>query len=423
MKFKLSEGNEGIYHQFDNNLGKTIEEALEKLREYSSLNKERFKGARLSEIVKDFTGGKHKGGLNVTFELVEGFDIYVISPDINRNSILMDQMRKEYFTNEDASKLLKKQDYLEGTIDIKTATVYGDYCKFESLICIGDAMLVKDSIFDVEEVTGFILHEIGHIFSYLETLHYVFKTDIIMNDAIERLLKSETIRQRVVILNEVESMTKTKMMKLDEIAAKARTKEAYAVVILNQVAKESKQELNVNIYEIRAWEQLADQFAARFGYYRALATGLDKIHKLTGHHEQLTPIEHSFMELFKLIKFLFFGLITFGITAILTLLVIGNPLIEEYDNPKERILKLKNQINDALKDTSLSVERKQKLLDDHAVIEKILEDYRENNTLYTYLWKSLTPMGRKQSKIVSEHKETERLLNNDLFSAATLIEL
>jgi hypothetical protein len=299
--------------------------------------------------------------------------------------------------------------------------VSGDFAKVKSTIGLGNEVIGKASIFTVPEITGILLHEIGHIDTYLELLGRFIKTSNLLDDAVSRLLKATTKEQRTVILSEVEKATKTTIDKKDEIAEKARTAEAYAVVILSQAIKQSKQELDVNIYDARTWEQLADQFAARYGYAVPLVTGLDKIHRLYGSHQYRSPGWNIFCEIFKLLGFILMGLSSYGLQWIVILLAIGNPIAEMYDPPKDRFRKIKQQLNDALKDKDLPAAVRQKHLDDFKIITEVMDKMYDNETVYNFIWSTLFPWGRKQAKSVREFQETEALLNNDLFAAAALV--
>ena len=123
----------------------------------------------------------------------------------------------------------------------------------------------------------------------------------------------------------------------------------------------------------------------------------------------------------KFLMFFLYGASNLGLGWVIILLLIGNPLREEYHSPRERFITLKQQINDALKDTSLSITEKQKYLDDYEVLEEIINRLKDNTTVYDAIWSVFTPWGRKQAKIIKDQYQTEGLLNNDLFAITALI--
>lgn len=413
-KFKINGyGLEVIDHQLNSKLGYELETAFTQLRDFNIVTDKNFNEINLSKIVKDCTG------LKINFILEYGANAYVIPPDLNRNHVLYNNLRKNYFKSVDSNKIIKDKDFFEGSIDLATGIVTGDYCNVSSDLAIGAELLKKHSKYTVKETTAICLHEIGHIISYLKLVARMLKTNYLLDDAVSNLLKSETKEQRTVILTEIEKSTKTTIDKKDDIAEKARTKEAYAVLILNQSIKQSQQEFKVNIYDARSWEQLADQFASRHGYGKDIVTGLNKLYGDMGHHQYRSRITHFFMEIIKLLLFFMLG----PVNWLIILLMIGNPLVEEYDPPRERFIKVKHQINDALKNPNLTTDQKARYLDDYNEIEKVINQLNDNVTAYEFIWGSLFPWGRAQRKSIKESQNIEGMLNSDLWAISTLLSL
>jgi hypothetical protein len=242
------------------------------------------------------------------------------------------------------------------------------------------------------------------------------------------MLKVESKEQRTVLLSELEENTKTKIAKKADIAAMARTGEAYSVLVLTQAAKASEYELGVNVYDVRAWEQLADNYAARHGYAKHLAIFLDKMFRTYGNVQYDSPTYRVFCEITKVFCWILplYALPTMGFAlgyGLLTGLILGNPCSEEYDPPDKRFMKLKQQTVDALKDKKLSRSQKVKFLEDHETIDKLINDLNSKSETVWYMWYTMFPWGKKDVKDAKHFQEVEGLLNNDLFATVALISI
>ena len=112
-----------------------------------------------------------------------------------------------------------------------------------------------------------------------------------------------------------------------------------------------------------------------------------------------------------------------GFTLIFAALFMGNPLALEYDEPKERINKLKQQINDALKQDNLPKIVKQKYLLEYKTIVDIIDKTYTSTGLYTLIYQSLFSKARKEVKNIKDIQELDGLFNNDLFAGARSLEL
>jgi hypothetical protein len=160
------------------------------------------------------------------------------------------------------------------------------------------------------------------------------------------------------------------------------------------------------------------------GYGRPLVTGLDKLYRSSDDRAYLTPILNTLLNLINALLFILAVVLVPGAVigfTVVTVLLGGSPLDLTYDPPKQRFKKIKQQLNDALKDKSLSVERKQIFLNDFTVINNILNELEENLSIYEGLWSIVFPWGRKQRSLIEVQQELENLYNNDLFAAGNML--
>ena len=414
-------GLEMVMHQLDSKFGEDLENEIRYIRQNDIL---KLKNTKLPEIVKEHTG------LKVNFDSFEGDGAFVMMPDFNRNHVLHDDLRINHFTEEDSKKFFSEKGFIEGIVNLQTGRVYGDFTKVSSDLYLGSTLLNGKSNYTVREAVAILLHEIGHIFTYLELVGRVVRTNWIMEETLLKLKDAKTIEQRTVILKDVEKATKTTIAKRDEIASNARTDEAYSVIVLSKCAEQYKRELDIDIYDSRQWEQLADQYSARYGYAKDLATGLDKLYRDYGHMQYDSTIMHMFCQSLNIGLWGIIATVTVAggplvVTLIVTLglMALGNPVASEYDPPKERFIKLKQSLIDGLKNPKLTKVQKIKYLEDYEVVVNTLEKLNENNNSWIYAVYTFTPWGRRDKAQVKRFQEIEGLNNNDLFAVHSLLGL
>lgn len=420
-------GLERIDHQINSTLGKELEVVIAEIRSSGIINKNTLKNSRIAKVVKDHTG------LLIAPILIGRDNAWMAPADINRNNVIFASYEKIAGSATDSDKLLTKKDFITGFVNLQTGKVSGDFSEVKCYLGVGEWHLDKSGKYSIRESTAIILHELGHAFVYLEMLGRVTKTAYLLEEGTRRLMGANTKEQKIVILNDIEKYTGTKIDNKEKIASRQNSEDECRVIILSTAIEESKHALNVNIYDSRAWEILADQFSARHGYASDLAIGLDKMNKLYGGQQGYGSVTWSlFVDIFTFLGVLVYGATTIGfgatlvgasIFAVLALLAMGNPLVMEYDPPKERFIKIQQQVNNALKDETLSPEIKAKYIKDHKLINDIISKLNDYPGLYTLIWSTLTPWGRKQSRDIKEVNELESLLNNSLFTAAAILTL
>lgn len=410
-QFKQEFAMEDIMHQHNTKFGAELEVALTKLRQYDLITKEIFNNIGINEIIKKYTG------LSTVSYMVSDLDMFSLLPNINKNSPILVGRDISNYNNEAALPLLGRKGFIDGTVNLKTGMVTGDFAKHINVLAVGYVFMGKGSIFTVAESVALLLHEIGHLFVYFEMLARYSRTNYILAEGIKRLTATTTVEQRIILLNEIEDCYDTIIPEKDKLTIDIKGKDIYTAVILSAASVESEHELGINIYDSRAYEQLADNYAARMGYGRSLAQMLYKCNKLSVGIKPQSPLVSLLTVL--LIMFMSMPLGT-AIVAIIGLIVLrSNPLERTYDPPKKRILKIKHQIIDALKEHNISAIRKEELLNDLKTIDTLYNETDDSSVgIIEYLYKKVLPKGRRQDSLIKMEEELENLYNNDLFAVA-----
>ena len=89
-------------------------------------------------------------------------------------------------------------------------------------------------------------------------------------------------RKRVLVVPAAYKDSEVVVLGSDEYNELLNNKKVAEIVIITNIVKETVSELGCNIYDFSTWEYLADQYAARHGAGRYLATGLEKTYKSIG---------------------------------------------------------------------------------------------------------------------------------------------
>lgn len=156
-----------------------------------------------------------------------------------------------------------------------------------------------DNIFKVKltarELTGIILHEIGHAFTYIE---YAYRTinsvSVVMDTFVENIEKKNNTPKNSLILayeKVIKDLDKNKLKDTETIPT--------AIYIADSYIKANKYDINETLYYTIDSEQLADQFSGRFGMGQDLVSGLEKIVAI---HGSLNPFVRVYYDLFAAIR-------------------------------------------------------------------------------------------------------------------------
>lgn len=419
----LNISQEMIDHQFDSTFGKELEAEFQKFRSKIQVTKKDLRESNISKLIYDNVG------ITTELSVTPEFNAWVCVPDLDRNNVILQEWRREWFRNKDAEDLLITRPEINGIVNFKTAKVSGDYSKLNIGITVGDVFLNKYSPISVPEAVAILMHELGHVFVYFEMLARLTKTNYVMTESIKQLITSTTKEQRILILKETEKALDVKIDKKEKVAQGQHSTELYATIILTAEIKQAKNQLGVNIYNSRAFEQLADNFATRQGYGRAVATGLDKLNRTDFNKATISPVTNLVLNICTCIKKVFWiggllsvggpgGIICGSLLFLLNLLVLTtNPLDTTYDTPKVRALKIKHQITDALKSPNIPENLKIKYLEDYKVVDEIVNNYNYNKGIWETFYPIFLSNGKRDKTEIQINEELETLLNNDLFSA------
>jgi hypothetical protein len=364
---------------------------------------------------------RHHTGLNAVV-LFGAPTLASASALVNHNNPLLNAIsieEREFMPNADADKILYKAESAPvGRVNLKTGMVSGVFSDFPTFITLPTEVATGKG-FTAEEKAAMVLHEIGHLEIYFEFLARTVSTNQILAALAKKYESTGNIKEREVFLTKVKTLAQLKDLDVEALA-KSNDKKVVEVVIVTSIVKAIESELGSNIYDMNAWEQLADQYVARQGAGRALVTALDKAERFDGNIAYRSLGYYLYVEAVKLL-FAALAPLTSGVTLIPLLIACGADSTDQggvYDSLKNRMGRVRDQIVEALKDQRLKPEEVNALNQDLGIIDEVLSNVKDRQQLLGYVIDFLSPWHRKRISQEKLQRELERLAHNDLFVRA-----
>lgn len=414
---------ESIRHQTDGLLNRDLTMAIEDMRE----NKQKqqkiiFEGKRLHEIIMKHTGVFTQWHLDVGNQSVNAA---VMPTWIDTNNPLINRWNRWEIGSKDGEAALAWAGQgAEGFVNLAEGRVGGIYSKLVNPSWLTEGALYGPML-SPEEVGAIMAHEVGHVVTMLASIGQLDTTCMILVSAARSAIHTMPDEDRVKFYTKLKSATGVDVTK-DSEALNATTLPGICSVLTAAVNEQNRSEFGTELYDLRTWEAMSDQFAARHGFARALATSLDKMYRAYDPIAYRSTPVYLLVELVKLFAGVLLAVgftITSPISAIILipLLLSVNPHARVYDRPAERIMRIRRDLVELTKDRSLSKPKTQSVLKDLAVMDTILADVKVRESFYEKIWAFFSAYTRDQRRAMQELQGLEALINNDMFVAAAAL--
>ena len=394
---------------------------------------------QLSAVIKKYTG--------ILFDFEDsarGPGVYVprLDQTIFDDSVMLEmrQIENSYFDiNYDLKRILAvlDKDILDGTVDLKNAKVTGVFSNIKCKMFLPRSHLYWGKFSD-EELAATILHEIGHVFISFEYLTRCSTNNQSLAIMLRMMDKSVNFEDRKIIFSKVKDK-----LKIDDSSYKLIEKEndpkIVTTVVVNDAIRRSKSELGASVYDMTSCEYLADQFATRHGAGKYIVTFLDKLGPLNdkmGVVDYFSTIYVKVIMLsiavlpvagFTLASFVgLFSFITFLYTSIgLSSINSQKEVFSDYDNDYMRFSRIKHQMIQRLKDTSISIDEKKILLNHIQEIDPIIKkNISDTNVkLRNRIAMFFNSQHKRDFEYMSLQKDLELIGNNDLYLMSEKLKL
>lgn len=381
-------------------------------------------------------------GLSVTVKTKNaGFGAIEIFP-INEHNILLDDMFKghDYFTNMKKTVKIKTGD--KGYIDLKNAKVSGIFSKFKHTMYIDIYANLTKYMLTPGEVTGIILHELGHAFTWYEYSDRLESTNQVLQNIVTELLSNKKDKNVEYIYRELKGTFNASDKDIDDIVHN-ENKTIVGTKLFMLVVNNVKSQMPIAKYNEVSSEQLADQFATRFGYGRELIEALYKVHTL--YSAELNDFNRTFSYLYELSAI--YAMAAFMYAAIYTIFTVGvaaslfpaflaaimfflfkyvygeNTKDMTYDDVLNRYKRVRQDIINRLKDVELEKEDLKNFITSITGIDNLIKEVKPYVGLIGPFMNFIFSSNRNAKSDIEIQQMLEGLTNNDLFLKSAQLKL
>lgn len=383
--------------------------------------------AAVEKVIKKYTG------LTTEFKIspeAGSYNAWAMFPLLDLNNPLLVFWRNALGVEQHRvtlSQVKKVSDTLRGEIDLQKGRVSGVFANLKSKLRISPDFFTNPK-FTEEEIAAITMHEIGHCFTYFEKLLSTVSINMAISTAAAELAQTEDPKIRIELVYETSKFLDAPVEDPEKLAEEKSEEAFQAVLIKATIDKHLHSAGNASTYDLRSCEFLADQFATRQGAGRALATGLDKMMRLYGHTSTYSTPAYVAVESAKFaLTILALVFATPPIAAligvqILMSLTLGAHEGRIYDDPNERVSRIKNDLIQTLKNTAIDPELRHQILKDLEVIDAVRDELKDRRTLMNYIWIACTSKRREQFRQLRFQQELEKMINNEMYVTASKLE-
>lgn len=418
-----------IAYQGESALFKELTAAMADFRVTSMVNGQSEATRKVDAIIFKHTGLK----INLTLINAPVINAYMMVPAIDVNSVMVDNYDRDNPDWADYVKMQQKRigltnEIRRAEVDLMNSRVSGFFSEISCEMGLFTGVFYDvfgGKTLDDDEIAAILLHEIGHAFTWLEALTMT----VSMNLALDQCWREMANRTDPVQRLEV-GLVAAKAMGIDEenaqALAKSKSKDEFSIVLIKSTIDKLRSSMGSHVYDYRMSEFSADRFAARHGAGLALVRALDKLDRLMGGSLQRHRVGPILFVLGEFLKIAFNIVSTVGLIIPIVLLGwlgVHDSEYKIYDDPGERLTRIRNELVAALKNTRLPKAELKRLHDDVVAIDKIRMKITDRRSFYEWVWVNLTPSRRAQKNKMQFQQELERLVNNDLYIKANQLNI
>lgn len=386
---------------------------------------------RLSKIVYDTTGLKTQFVFNCDSDPIS-------FPSVFKNNLILSDNEANY-TKRQANSVVKyiKENKLVNTVNIKTAKVTGLFSEVTSPIMFSWE-IIKHFRLTKEEVVAVLLHEIGHIFTFYEYQNRFVTSNQVLA-ALLMSAKNDTVEEFTYVYKTASEVLTGNKNSLDALET---TKDSTIIttIVIDKTIEAFKSQTQSLYTDSVSAEQLADAFAARFGYAKAFITASEKMFLYSEldkrpflrncmHAVEIAAlITKTILTVFVSIvnPFIAAGLCTLYVSAILKInSTTGANSRDTYDDQRVRYLRMKEQLIEHIKDRSLPPSEVKKLIEDLDTIEPVIEQYAKSayQPLIVQAINYVFRRHRIANDVKNMQRTLEELASNELFVRSAQLSL
>lgn len=430
-QLQLNIVKEAIQYQKDKTLFLTLIDLFTAFNQEGDTSREGFKkfANELSKAFRDVCN------LNISVTIETGMfsqpNAYIRPPLINPSSPLWEPQKQIFKIDPAGVKRLFDQGMkavrkelapVQGTVDLRTGRAGGLYTKISAEMRISAKLFAypdKGGIhFTPEEISAVVLHELGHLFSYYELMSRTLLTNYVLDGVVDALRGETDEEVRVRFIDVAAGALDTKVNA--KALAKAKDNRTVQTVLCDAAVHSSASATRAISYSYRSFEFLADQFSTLQGAGKALATAVEKL-TIYYNFDYSVRSRWTFSQYAITIIRTLLSVAMAPVVLPLLAMMLALPGLDEqvYDDPRDRLLRIKRQMIQATKDDRLSQEQRDDILQDIDGVEEAISHLREggDSPFFMAVWRLMTSHRREQYAQQQIQQQLEALASNDLFIA------
>lgn len=235
-------------------------------------NKVKKEADNLIKLIKD------RLGLSVQFHIDKGMEIdaWCYAPrfdalhslDLNRNYSPAEIFKYRLSNKKEVAQALNiatgKYGDPTGQLDYKNAKASGLFSKLVFEVHFTWGMILTDRVTAFHKAS-ILLHELGHLWTFLQYLGTVFYKNTIISNSIKEMLDTKAGTERFKFLLDTDNAWDFKLdEKMMKSLSEAKDDDA-TKIMLGLVQRRTYNDVGDVAYDYNSSEVLADQFSARFG--------------------------------------------------------------------------------------------------------------------------------------------------------------
>lgn len=347
---------------------------------------------------------------------------FAFTPALTKNNVMINSVSQKMGSATAGKSLLKDKDFDIGQINIAKGTVSGFYSKCPCIVGLTKGMVLSDQ-FPSEEKVAVLMHEVGHIMAFLETLAYTFSTCFILSNVVSRLTNAKET-EKVKIIKDLEANTGLNVSNKD-LLLESDDRDAITVSIFSDIHEESKSEFGSTIYDMRSWESLADQFSSRMGMTVPMARAVSKFEKMGNWSTQnMTKFTYWISTIVRWVVTAALTVVNPGFSVLLFIELIYlliDPTKRTYDKPGERLERLRQEVVQQMKKSIILDDHRVALNQDLEIITGLIKDTNDKEDFHEKVWLFFSSDKREQKAKRLLLQDLQTIANNDLFASANLL--
>jgi hypothetical protein len=339
----------------------------------------------------------HHCGAKFTFHLLaeKAPNAFILVPDANIAAPMRPDAVKE--TLRKSGGVCSEKEFFKGTVDLKKGRVSGVYSEIPMDIFFSVAFLSltrKNTMFTPEEVAAVLIHEMGHGVMYLRYLGGTVLSNIVIAEVCKLIQDGA---EPLIVRNVLKVAEQKTGYKIKDLGTIDKNPDPLLVqqVVMAEMIERIRSDLGTQYYDARAFEFVADQFAARHGGAAHIVKALDRMYRDCGYKplEYNSNMTHFMMSLVVNAKVII-GVCYMGYTfsaaaAIMSggaAVVIGIAMAtmvtilgggDIYDDVPNRFKAMRRELIASSKDQNLSQRQRAKLIADIGEIDQVMANITE----------------------------------------------